>query len=122
MGIWIILLGLGLWALFGRKPRSRFGTVLALTLLGQFGLHLLYGDEAFLYALHFGPLLVVLAALSTLTRARLMALVLAGALTLVAGANNVSKFRQALDFVSSHTPPELPAQIQMPLPPAAPPR
>ena len=122
MGIWIILLGLGLWALFGRKPRSRFGTVLALTLLGQLGLHLLYGDETFLYALHFGPLLVVLAALSTLTRARLMALVLAGALTLVAGVNNVSQFRQALDFVSSHTPPELQAQIRTPLPPAAPPR
>ncbi len=120
MGIWTILLGLGLWALVGTKRHSRFGTVLALTLLGQLGLHILYGDETFLYALHFGPLLVVLAALSTLTRARFLALVLAGALTLVAGVNNVSQFRQALEFVRSHTPPEPRAQIHMSLPPAVP--
>ncbi|HJY85782.1 MAG TPA: hypothetical protein VKE24_02995, partial [Candidatus Acidoferrales bacterium] len=89
VGVWAIMLGLGLWALFGRKPLSRFSNVLALTLLGQLALHILYGDETFLYALHFGPLLIVLAALSTLTRARLLALILAGALTLLAGVNNV---------------------------------
>jgi hypothetical protein len=105
--IWAALLAFGIWALFGMKRHSRFGIVLGLTILGQLGLHLLYGDETFLYGLHFGPLLVVLAALTTLTRARYLALVLAGALTLVAGVNNGLEFRRALQFVRSRAPAEL---------------
>lgn len=103
VGIWAVLLAFGIWALFDMKRHSRFGIVLGLSLLGQLGLHLLYGDETFLYALHFGPLLVVLAALTTLTRARYLALVLAGALTLVAGVNNGAEFRRALEFVKSRS-------------------
>lgn len=86
--LWIALLGLGVWGLFSIKEHLKLRIVLGLTLLGQFMLHMLYGDETFLYSLHFAPLLVVLAAFSTLTRMRPLALVLASMLVLSAGINN----------------------------------
>lgn len=100
--LWIALLSLGVWGLFSTKKHPRLRLVLGFTLLGQLALHLLYGDETFLYALHFLPLLVVLAAFSTLTRARMLVLVLAVALLLSAGANNSWQFYQATAFTHGY--------------------
>jgi hypothetical protein len=102
--LWIALLSLGVWGLFSIKKHLQLRLALGLTLVGQLTLHLLYGDEIFLYSLHFLPLLVVLAALSTLTRARLLALILAGALVLSAGANNSWQFSQATAFTQGYGP------------------
>jgi hypothetical protein len=110
--LWTTLLGLGLWALFSVKKQLKLRVVLGLTLLGQLALHVVYGDETFLYALHFAPLLIVLAALGTLTKARLLVLVLAGTLALSAGVNNSLQLNQAIDFLHSHTPPSY--QIDVP--------
>ena len=96
--LWSALLVLGLWGLFSVIQHIKVRTVLGLTLLGQLVLHILYGEETFLYSLHFAPLLVVLAALSTLTRARLLSLLLAGMLVLCAGINNGLQFLQATTF------------------------
>jgi hypothetical protein len=96
--VWTSLLGLGLWALFSAKKHLKLRIVLGLTLLGQVGLHAIYGDETFLYSLHFAPLLVILAALSTLTPARSLALVLAGILVLSTGINNGLQFNKALEI------------------------
>lgn len=100
--LWIALLSLGLWGLFSTRKHLRLRVVLGLTILGQLALHTVYGNETFLYTLNFLPLLVVLAALSTLTRARLLALVLAGMLVLSAGTNNILQFNQAVAFINSH--------------------
>jgi hypothetical protein len=99
VGLWIILLGLGLWALFSIKQHRRLRIVLGLLLLGQLVLHIIYGEETFLYSLHFGPLLVILAALSTLTRKRRVVLVLVVALLVSAGINNGLQFARATEFV-----------------------
>jgi len=115
--LWVILLSLGLWGLFSIREHLRLRLVLALTLLGQLALHTLYGDETFLYALHFGPLLVVLSALSTLTRARLVALISTGALILSAGLNNGLQFRKATEFFQSHGSPRFQVQTQIELRP-----
>lgn len=100
--LWIALLSLGLWGLFSTRKHLRLRVVLGLTILGQLALHTVYGNETFLYTLNFLPLLVVLAALSTLTRARLLALVLAGMLVLSAGMNNILQFNQAVAFINRH--------------------
>ncbi|MDX2097558.1 MAG: hypothetical protein SFW36_07245, partial [Leptolyngbyaceae cyanobacterium bins.59] len=63
----------------------------------QFVLHALYGEETFLYSLHFLPLLIGFAALSTLTNTRWIALTLAIVLTFLAGINNIQQFKQATD-------------------------
>jgi hypothetical protein len=102
--LWIALLSLGVWGLFSIKSRLKFRLVLGLTLLGQIVLHLLYGDETFLHSPHFLPLLVILAALSTLTRARALALVLTAMLVLSAGVNNWGQFRQATAFTWGNSP------------------
>ena len=77
---------------------------MGITLVGQLTLHILYGGETFLHSLHFLPFLIVLAALSTLTRARLVALLLAGTLVLSAGVNNGLQFRQATEFSHGRGP------------------
>lgn len=101
--LWIALLCLGLWGFFSIRKHLRLRVALGLTLLGQLALHLMYGtDETFLYTLHFAPLLLVLAALSTLTPARSLALVLTGMLVVSAGINNVMQLNQAIDLFTSH--------------------
>jgi hypothetical protein len=96
---WVALLGLGLWALFSIGQHRRLRIVLGLTLLGLLAQHMVFGEETFLYSIHFAPLLVILAALSTLTRARPVALVLTRALVLSAGINNNLQFISATELV-----------------------
>jgi hypothetical protein len=102
--LWIALLSLGLRGLFSVKQHQQLRIVLGLSLLGQLALEIVYGDERFVHSIHFLPFLVVLAALSTLTRARLLALVLAGTLVLSAGANNILQFNQAVAFTNGYGP------------------
>jgi len=95
--LWSALLGLGVWAAWARRKRNApLRRVLGLVLLGQLILHLLYGEETFLYSLHWLPLLVILAAFSALTRLRPVALTLATALLVCAGVNNFWQFEVAV--------------------------
>ncbi|BAT53146.1 hypothetical protein NOS3756_21050 [Nostoc sp. NIES-3756] len=104
VGLWAALLGLGIWALFTIKKHQKFRIVLGLTLLGQLGLHTVYGDETFLFSLHFAPLLVILVAFSTLTRARSLALVLTGMLVITGSVNNSWQFSKVTKFFASSIP------------------
>jgi len=88
-------LGLGVWALFSVERQRRLRIVLGVMLLGQLAQHMVFGEETFLYSIHFAPLLVIVVALSTLTRARPAALVLTGALVVNAGINNGLLFLSA---------------------------
>jgi hypothetical protein len=102
VSIWAALLALGIWSWSAVHWHRQLRVVLAAILMGQLALHLLYGDETFLYSLHYTPLLLVLAAISTLTRARVVALTLASGLALVAGINNGLQFGKALELVQQH--------------------
>lgn len=104
-GVWSAILGLGIWGLISSKDNRQLRLVLAITLLGQFMLHLLYGQETFLYSLHFVPLLVVLAAFSTMTRARPLALTLTGILVVLAVINNFQQFDKAIVLFADLTSP-----------------
>ena len=105
VGLWMALLGLGLWGFFSIKKHNKIRLVLGLSLLAQLGIHLIHRDETFLYSLHFAPLLIVLAAFSTLTRARLISLVLAGILTISIGINNSRLFHQIAAYFWENGPP-----------------
>lgn len=63
--IWITLLMFGAWMAFRIPKQRKFKIVLGLTIVGQLSLHLLYGEETFLYSLHWIPFLVLLAAIGT---------------------------------------------------------
>jgi len=96
--LWIALLAVGTISFLRLKRARGLRLVLIGTLAGQLALHLVYGDETFLYSLHWLPFLVILAAMSTLERARLLALLLCGALVVCAAYNNVAQLGIAADF------------------------
>jgi hypothetical protein len=95
---WGVVLCLGLWGFYraGNNPRLR--SAIGLVLLGQLGLHLLYGEETFLYSLHFVPLLILVAACSTLSGARRVALPLVCIFIISAAVNNWMQFSRAANF------------------------
>jgi hypothetical protein len=93
--LWSLLLAAGVVGLL-RTPRWRsFAAVLGLTLAAQVALHLVYGDETFLYAAHFLPLLMAVAVFATRvmppTLAAAMALLAAG----LAGFHNAAMYEGA---------------------------
>lgn len=57
--VWLGTLIISAIAFFSAKTQLPLKITLGLTLLGQLCLHLFYGEETFLYALHFLPLLLV---------------------------------------------------------------
>lgn len=92
---WLGLLTLGAVGL-RRAPRP-IAVLLAVFVAAQYVLHAVFGEETFLYVLHFVPALIVIASFGVETRARPVALVLAGVFTIAGGVNNVQQLRSALD-------------------------
>ncbi|MBW4524925.1 MAG: hypothetical protein KME18_06970 [Phormidium tanganyikae FI6-MK23] len=99
--LWLLVLGLGIYTLFTLQTHSKLRLILGITLIAQVLLHLAFGSETFLYSLHFVPLLIVCAALTTLTRLRLLSLTLTGILVLALMINNGTQFNRAIVFLKS---------------------
>lgn len=92
---WIGLLAAGLANLVHRWRSLPIGLGLAALLMGQIGLHLVYGVERFLYVGHFLPGFFALLVLALLSRRALLA---HGAAVFVLGVliwNNLSQFQAA---------------------------
>jgi hypothetical protein len=66
-------------------------------------LHLIYGNETFLYALDWIPLFVTAAALATLTRGRWIVLTLAAIFAITAGIHNAQQLKATLALLASNT-------------------
>ncbi|MFE3836202.1 hypothetical protein [Pseudogemmobacter sonorensis] len=76
-----------------RRPDLRpLALVPALFLGFQFALHMVYGDEPFLYAAHFMPALLCLAAFGFLGRLAWLCRIGAGGFVLLGGAGNLTTF------------------------------
>jgi hypothetical protein len=99
---WVCLLGFAAWSVACLPQYPRFRIMLALSIAGQIVLHLAYGGETFLYALDWMPLLVVAAALATLTRWRKLVLMIATVFAISAGIHNATEMESALDTVGSN--------------------
>ena len=99
---WLALLLIGFWSLYRMKRDRKIRLGIGLALLGQLGLHLIYGDETFLYSLHFLPLLIIIASYGTLSGLRKIVLALAVIACLGAAVNNVTQFYWAVDRVDTH--------------------
>ena len=111
---WPSRLATTLWALLllggaGQAARtlraSRFVQVLIAALGAQFLLHLAFGRETFLYALHFAPLLVVLAALGATGRARAPVVAVVAVLCGLLAWNNIGQFRRAAESLAQRSAP-----------------
>lgn len=102
VALWAVLLAGGAAGLATANGQGRFRLALAVLVLSQLALHLVWGTETFLYAGHFGVLLVLVSAHATLTRARPVALALAAALVVCNLVNNLGQFAEALHFVQPY--------------------
>ena len=102
--LWCALLGLGIWGLITVQGQGPTRLVLLGTILSQLAFHTFYGREPFLYSLHVGPILLVLAAFAALTPLRRVSLVLATGLLLLVAINNGTQFGKAIDFFHLHRP------------------
>jgi hypothetical protein len=100
--LWVAALTWGAVRLYRAASHSTAWKVVGMTAAGQVLFHLVYGDQTFLYTLHFLPLLVLTAALvvrdDTVVRGRLL-LTAVLALCVVNNASNVRYARQALDRI-----------------------
>ena len=84
---WVALFGLGLREAGRRWRTDPLVFVTLACLAGQLALHMVYGEETLLYAMHWLPLLILVAGLALLGPARPWALALA-IVTLVSGSAN----------------------------------
>jgi hypothetical protein len=100
--VWAALLAFGLVALLVRRDQKRLRVTLGVTLLYQWLLHLVYGRETILYALHVLPFLVIAAALVTRTRYRPLALTLAALLIPLNVLNNAPTLDWALRYAGRY--------------------
>jgi hypothetical protein len=95
-----LLVATAVGLLTSRRDR-RVRIVLGATLAGQVLLHLIYGEETFLYAMHVAPLLILAGTLALAsTRWRRAILALAVVLAFTAFVNNASQLRTAMAFFS----------------------
>lgn len=118
---WTGLLIIGIWSFFTTKKQSKLRIVLGLIIVGQLLLHSIYGaSETFIYSLHFAPLLLILVAFSSLSRLRIVALVLAGLVVVSAGINNRSQFDRAIATLQTYGTPQQQVEQQMRLRPGDP--
>lgn len=100
---WVGMLLLGAWSVVTMRTNVKLRLLLGIVGLGFLGAHLIFGDETFLYALQFAPLLVVLAAFAALGPMRRLSLALAFVFVLSAGIHNASQFQHASEYVRGHS-------------------
>lgn len=92
--LWTVFLVAGCIGLLrSREPAEQpFRLTLVASLIGQLAIHLAYGDETFLYTLHFIPLLICLASFAGRTRLKPAVPVLALGLLVSLLSSNLSIF------------------------------
>jgi hypothetical protein len=98
--LWVGALGLGGWAFARDRERKRLRLAVGALLAGQLVLHLVYGEEVFLYALHYTPVLLVVAAWAALGAFPRVSVALALALLVPVSVNNHAAFQQGAEFVN----------------------
>lgn len=95
LALWTLLLLAGVWGLASAGRWRRFAAVLGVTLVAHACLHLVYGDETFLYAAGFLPLLLTLSVFAQRSPLGRFAPAVALAAAGFAAFNNIAMFDAA---------------------------
>ena len=93
VALWIALGALALRGLARIDLRRPLPLMLLLSALSQFALAMAFGIETFLYSLHWGPLLIMIAAVGSTAASRRWSLGLVAVLVVAAGVNNGLRLR-----------------------------
>lgn len=101
--IWLTILAISAIAVQFMKDYKALRFTIYATILGQLLLHLFYGEELFLYSLHFLPLLLAVISLSLKTAASKIVLPLVILIIPLLYSNNLDKFKTASQLASPPT-------------------
>lgn len=99
---WSTLFSIGIYSLFKWNENVKVKHYLLLLIIGQSGLHLFYGDETFLYSLHWLPLLIFIAALGTKGRLKNFVRCLSVLFVVGLSFNNINQLISATNIVNSN--------------------
>lgn len=102
--LWSGLLLNGLWRLVTLDHHLRFRLVLGSMLAFEVLLHMLYGEETFVYSLNFMPLLLAVAACGALAPGRRIVTGVAAVLVVCVALNNWQQFQAATHTATQFTP------------------
>ena len=109
---WLAVFCTGIWGGLRSESTRPVAVAIGLMVLSQAALHSIYGDPTFLYAPHFLPILIAVAALSWFTPVRWVAVSLTLVVAVLGGANNLAQFKVAADLaeqvISRGGNPEIP--------------
>jgi hypothetical protein len=97
--VWAGIFCLGSYALVKWNENKKAKMFIMLFLAGQLVLHIFYGDETFLYSMHWVPFLIIIAAMGVQGRFKNTVRVLTLILIVGAGFNNIQQFIQAKSIV-----------------------
>ena len=92
-GLWVVVLGWGVATAARDFTTSVAVRLLLLTAMAQAAFHLVYGDQTFLYSLHYVPLFALLAGYTATSRQRTLSRLLLCATILTTAWNNVAQVR-----------------------------
>ncbi len=104
VGLWSALLLNGFWRMMTMDHHLRFRLVLGSMLAFEVLLHMLYGEETFVYSLNFMPLLLAVAACGALAPGRRIVMGMAAVLVLCVALNNWQQFQEATQTATQFTP------------------
>jgi hypothetical protein len=98
--LWVVLLLGGLIGIFSYSIKEKKNAIFLVgSLVFMLGMHLFFGEETFLYSMHFLPFLVLFASLSSHTRYRKCFLGVALVLIIFVVINNFGQFNNAAEIV-----------------------
>jgi hypothetical protein len=95
IALWLSLLIAGTWGIVSNSKLWPVGAALGAFIAGQAALHSVYGEVTFLYAAHFFPALLCVAACAYFAPARRLWLAVAVLLLVIGGAANIQQFKAA---------------------------
>jgi hypothetical protein len=117
LAAWFALLGVGLYGWLRHFRSSRLLRATAIVTAAEVSLHLLYGTETFLYALNLVPMLIVIAACGTRTRARGVVILLALTVLVCGGISNAQALVESRRFFGPAQKRSVGITISPPAPP-----
>lgn len=95
LSCWILLLGAGFWGVIASVPHRAVAVPIAIYVVFQVLMHMVYGEIAFLYAGNVFPALLLMTAFGYFTRLRRIVLGAAVAVAVLGGFSNYAEFQTA---------------------------
>jgi hypothetical protein len=99
VALWILIMSIGFASFMTHKGQFKFRIVVGGVLIGQICLHLVFGDEAFLFTIHILPLFLIIVAYGLLSPFRIPVFALTAVLVVIVFGNNAVQLSYAIKLL-----------------------